>query len=488
MRILKILVLALWMLSSAVRAEGLPDLGDPSETYLSPQQQALLGQQIMGEIRADPAYLDDPELDDYINNLGYRLVSHSPGKGQTFHFFVLRDNTINAFALPGGYIGVHTGLILAAEDESELAAVLSHEIGHVVQHHFSRSVARQSENTLPSLASLALAILAARSNPQLASAAIATTQAANIQSQLDNSRQHEKEADRIGFQILEQSGFDPRAMVSFFKRLLQYTRVYESNAPDFLRDHPLTTDRIADMENRVQNLPYKQVPDSLAFQLLRSKLRAEKGSAQEAVATMEAGLKDRKYTNETAARYGLAYALVRAGDYKQASDQLAVLEKTGPASPIILDLAGQLQLADNKPDAAAAAYHAVLNQFPDYPAAIYGYARALLRAQKTKEALQFLTDRLRERPDDPDLYRLQAQAYAATGQSAMEHQALAEANARLGNLTAAIEQLQIALSSGKSSFYQSSIMEARLKQLKQLDQERRKLTKSSQPFALDSHL
>lgn len=255
-------------------ADDLPNLGDVSQNAMSPLEENKLGEQIMLDIRQDPSYFDDPEVTEYLNNLGYRLVSASPDNTLDFHFFTIRDNTLNAFALPGGYIGVHTGLIVAAQSESELASVLAHEIGHVVQHHLARMLARQQQNTLPTMAALAVAVLAARSNPQVSQAAMATAQAASVQTQLDFTREHEREADRVGLQILSKAGFDTRAMPAFFERLQRASRLYENNAPTYLRTHPLTSERIADIDNRVAEMPYKQVRDSLDFQLLRAKLHA----------------------------------------------------------------------------------------------------------------------------------------------------------------------------------------------------------------------
>ncbi len=467
MRLLYLFALLCCLLPVAL-ADDLPDLGDASQAVLSPQQERTLGDTIMREIRSDPKYLDDPELTQYLNDLGYRLVSHSPNDRQSLQLFALKDNTINAFALPGGFIGVHTGLILAAQSESELAGVLAHEIGHVVQHHIARTVAHEQESVLPSLAALAVAILAARSNPDVASAAIATTQAASIQTQLNFSRNHEREADRIGLQILEKSGFDPRAMVTFFERLQKENRLYESAAPEYLRDHPLTSERIADLENRVANLPYRQVPDSIEFQLIRAKLRASLEPADQAVARFEAALRDKKYNSEAATRYGLAYALMRAGKYAEAEQSLALLRKAVPPNAIVETLAAQLKEREGDQTAALALYRSALERFPSHRALIYGYAQALLRGKRNGDALKFLADQLQYYPDNPRLYELQAQAYAAQGKNLLQHQAQAEAYVRLGNMPAAIEQLQIGLKSGDGDFYQLSSAEARLRQLRAL--------------------
>jgi predicted Zn-dependent protease len=160
--------------------------------------------------------VQDIEVTAYLQALGMRLVSGSPDNQLKFNFFVVQDNSINAFAMPGGVVGVHTGLILASNSESELASVLGHEIGHVTQHHLARMLAAQKGDTFKNIAGMALAILVARANPQLASGALTTASAVGVQSQLDYTREHEREADRIGLQILDSGGFDVRAMPAMF--------------------------------------------------------------------------------------------------------------------------------------------------------------------------------------------------------------------------------------------------------------------------------
>jgi len=277
----KLAFIVLCTSSLLCRAEGLPDLGDVSQATISPQQERQIGEQSMFEIRADKSYLDDAEVSDYLNQLGYQLVANSNEPGQEFEFFALNDNTINAFAMPGGFIGVNTGLILTAQSESELASVLSHEIAHVTQHHLARMVAGQKFDSIASMAAIAVAILAARSNPDAAQATIAGAQAGAIQRQLNFTRTHEEEADRIGLATLQKAGFDIRAMPAFFERLQKATRLLEGNMPSWLRTHPITSDRIADIASRVQQTPYRLVADSRSFHLVRAKLQAMQKSPQE---------------------------------------------------------------------------------------------------------------------------------------------------------------------------------------------------------------
>ena len=473
MRFLILTALLLCFVSRTL-ADGLPDLGEVSQNVFSSKEERRIGESIMRDIRRDTQYLDDAELTEYLNNLGYALVSHSPDNRRDFEFFALNDNTLNAFALPGGYIGVHTGLILAAQSESELAGVLSHEIAHVTQRHLARLIAGEQQTALPSLAALAVAILASRSNPQLANAALATAQATSIQTQLDFTRDHEREADRIGIQILQTAGYDPRAMSSFFERLLKSNRLYENNAPEYLRTHPLTTDRIADMQNRAANMPYHQVPDSPEFQLMRAKLLALKGRPEQAIATFEDNLRNKKFNSEPALRYGLAFALMRAKNHERAEQELALLKKIMPLNAVVENFGAELKIAEGQHNAAIELYRSAIKRFPNHRALLYGYAQSLLQAKRSSEALLLLKDQIQYFPGDARLYDLQAQGYAAQGKTLLQHQSLAEAYFRRGNLTAAIEQLQIALKSGDGDFYQLSIAEARAKEIRALDLETRK--------------
>ena len=464
-----------WLSASPVWAAdtNLPDLGEASQTVFTPQIERKVGEEIIRDIRADPAFLDDPEVTGYLNNLGYRLAAASPNNRQDFEFFVVRDSTLNAFALPGGYIGVHSGLILASQSESELAGVLAHEIAHVTQRHIARLVAQDSRNSILSIAALALAILTARSNPQVGSAAGALAQAGAIQSALDFTRENEREADRIGFQILTESGLDPHGMASFFERLAKFNRLYDNNAPAYLRSHPITTDRLADIENRLISTPYKQVPDSVDFQLVRAKLRATAGKPDEALQWFDAGLKEQKFNSEVAQRYGFTYALMRAKQYPRAERELTQLKKIAPPHPMIEALVASLMRAQGQDNAALAQYRAGLKSFPLQRALVYGYAETLLTMRQYTESVDFINNELKRYVSDAQLYEYQAQGYAGLKKEFLSHRALSEAYARRGNLVAAVEQLQIALKTREGDFYQLSSAEARLKELKALDAESR---------------
>jgi predicted Zn-dependent protease len=189
--------------SSPILADDLPDLGESARAEFSPQLERKIGERILNEIRLrEPSYVDDPEISDYLNRLGSRLVAASASPAADCYFFLIRDNTVNAFAMFGGFIGVNSGTLLTAQSESELAGVLAHEISHVTQNHLARQIVREKQSSIAMMAAMAIGVLAARSNSQVASAAIASAQAGSIQAQLAFSRDFEREADRLGFQTL----------------------------------------------------------------------------------------------------------------------------------------------------------------------------------------------------------------------------------------------------------------------------------------------
>ena len=453
---------------SCLAANDLPDLGDVSATVMSPLQEQAIAEQILREVAISDDVLRDIEVTDYLQALGARLVSNGPEKQQKFHFFVVQDRSINAFAMPGGVIGVHTGLILGANSESELASVLGHEIGHVTQRHLARMLAAQKYDTWKNIAGLALALLVSRSNPQLASGAFTTASAIGVQTQLDYTREHEREADRIGLQILDSGGFDVRAMPNFFNTLQRGSRFSEGSAPSFLRTHPLTFERIADVTNRVEQMPYRQVVDSVEFHYVRAKLRASYVTPEAAIAVFEQNIREQRYANEAAEHYGLAVAFLRKNALSQLEKELAWLKKNAPPHVMFENLAARLAVAKNNPQQAAKQYASALVRYPDNRALIYGYAEHFLAIKQADKAVQLVLEKQSLYPDDPYFYDLLAKAYAMQNKTLLSHQAQSEAYYRKYDLPRALEQMDLATKANDGDFYQKSIVEARLKQLRQM--------------------
>lgn len=460
-------------LARPAAAIDLPDLGDVAASDLSPLAERRLGQSIMQDIRArDPAWLDDPEVEEYLEGLGRRLVAASPNPEQTLAFFVVRDNTLNAFALPGGYIGVHTGLILAAESESELASVLGHEIAHVTQRHIAQLVGKQSQAGMVMLASMLVAILAARSNSEVSEAALAAGQAGAIQSQLAYTRDLEREADRVGLQTLEGAGFDVRGMPSFFERLQRNSRLYENNAPAYLRTHPLTTARIADMENRVSQMRYRQVLDSADFRYVRAKLRAAGGSPVDTLKELQ--MRAAEPAADQTVHYSLVRAQLRAGMVDEAVRGARALLADAAPSPFVYTLAAEAELAARRPAAAVEILQDAQRRFPASRSVRYALGEALLAAGRAEQAVALARQAIQQRGEDLRLWTLLARANAALGKQTAQHRAQAEVYALQGALQAAIEQLEIARRAGDGDFFELSAVDARIRELKAAyDEERR---------------
>ena len=471
---------------------SLPDLGDVSQTVLTSQDEDRIAAQIMRDVSTSDEVVQDIEIIDYLNELGNKLVAASSDKLQKFNFFVVQDNAINAFAMPGGVIGVHTGLIAVSNSESELASVLGHEIGHVSQHHLARMLAAQKYDTFKNIAGIALALLVARSNPELANGALAASSAVGVQRQLDYTREHEREADRVGLSILDAAGFDVRAMPAFFTTLQRGTRFTEGTAPSFLRTHPLTAERITDVANRVETMAYRQVADSLTFNLVKAKLRANTGLAQDAVEQFQDNISEHRFANEVAEHYGLAVAMLRKNDVAGAQNQMQWLRKSAQnnieqnigqnngqnvrtehsmfESPMIENLAARIEVVRNNPLAAAAQYAKGLSAFPAHRGLIYGYAEHFLAINQFDKAIKLVQDKQNLYPNDAYFYEILAKAFAAKNKNLLRFQAQGEAYFRQYNVQKAIEQMELAAKAKDGNFYEQSIVEARLKQLRRLEE------------------
>ena len=466
------LALILVLLAGAASAQGLPDLGDASAATLSEAQERTIGNRIMREVRIDPAYVEDPDIADYVSSLGRRLLSVSDQPGRDLDFFVVQDDTVNAFAMVGGHVGIHTGLLALTQNESELAGVMAHEIAHILQRHQARLMHGQSRASWTSLAALAVALLASRGggsqSGQVTEAAVAAAGALQLQNLLDYTREHEREADRVGVLMLERAGYDSRGMQSFFERMLRTNRLNEFKAaPSYLRTHPLTTERIADIQDRLQRMAPRMVADSFEYRLARAKVRAAAGSPLEAVTFFRSALEDKTVLRPREDVYGLALALRRMRDFDGAAKVLAPLRaQPSQSHPAFETLAAQLLADQGRVDEALAIHRATLAAHPGYRAATYAYLELLLQAGRPAEVLAYLDERMRVRQEDARLYELQARAYAASGRRIAQHRAQAEAYYRRGHLGPAVEQLEIAVKVRGSDFYEVSSAESRLRELR----------------------
>nr|WP_292935725.1 M48 family metalloprotease [Noviherbaspirillum sp.] len=464
--------------SSMATAQSLPSLGDTERGELSPLMERKLGEQIMRDIRRDRDYLDDAPLLEYLNNFGSGLVAARPEArgeaGYDFFFFAVRDPMLNAFALPGGFIGVHSALILAAQNESELASVMAHEIGHVAQRHIARMLGKQRQDALIPLASAVLAALAARSNPDASAALLMGGQGMALQRQLNFSRDAEREADRIGLQILREAQFDTSGMIAFFGRMQNATRSYTDAAPAYLRSHPLTTERIADIQARIRDQPYRQHADSIDFYLIRSRVRVLQDPSPQglldAEVAFEKQLQQKARMQIIAAKYGQALVALRQGAPAKAQELLkdvyAAMSPSGTQSPILTGLSIEIKLAANKSAEALKEAEAARTKYPLSRGIAQQYADALIAADHLDDAIGYLRDQAQLYRQEPKVQEQLAKAYAAQGKQALQHIALAESYALSGSMPAAIDQLGIARRSSDASFYDQAVIDAREREFK----------------------
>jgi len=451
------------------QVDNLPRLGDAISDELSPLAERRLGESIMRQVRRDAAWLDDADLVDYLNRFVRPLAATPAAGGLDFELFAIADPSINAFALPGGFIGVHAGLLMAAESESELAAVLAHEIGHVTQRHIARMLAQQRTASLVSLGAFVLAVLAARSNPQAAMGGVMLGDQVARQGMLSFSREAEREADRVGFEILRQAGFDTQGIVAFFIRLQTANRLYDSNAPSYMRTHPLTVERIADMQLRIRDSRYRQRPDSLEFELLRARLRATADAGAEARTTSRARLEQQVRDSPGASAapwYGLAAVAAAQRDWTRVDSALAQAQAVaGEPHPLFDRLAASARIAAGDPAGAVARARAGLRRTPDSRGLARVLGEALLADGRPREAVSMLEEQLQTWRGDARLWQLLSQAHEALGQRTLAHRAAAERYAALGSPLTAREQLLLARKAADADFFTASVIDARIREI-----------------------
>ena len=465
----RITILALMCTAGAALAEisslDLPDIGDSSGSVVSPEYERRLGNAFLRQIRQQAPVIYDPEVEEYINTLGYKLASNSDRNTQPFTFFVIKDPMINAFAGPGGVIGMHSGVILNSQNESELAAVMAHEIAHVTQRHLARMFEEADRLSLPVAAALIGAIILGTQNSQAGAAALAATMGVNIQHQLNFTRANEEEADRIGMQILERSGYDPRGMPDFFERLQQSSKYYQGNAPEFLRTHPLTSNRIADSRARADEFPQKEYRDSDRYLLTRAKLR---------VYTYDDPKDAIKYFTQLILetegdidhlRYGYALALAEAGQHERSRENLELLIKRDETNITYQLALANLEKKRGNYRKSLGIFKEAYKYFPDYRPLVLYYSKALLDAEQPEEARKILRRYASSNEPDISFYNLLSQAEAQTGSQIESGIAKAEYYYLLGDTELAIKRLQLAKNQGEPDYYQKERIDARLAQL-----------------------
>jgi len=436
-----LIALALW--APALSAVELPDLGTSADRIMSPADEARIGAEFFRSLRQHVELVEDPELQAYIRNLGYRLAAHS-GASTDFRFFIVADPRINAFAAPGGYVGFNAGLILEARDESELAGVVAHEIAHVSQRHIARSSEAADDMSLPMAASIIAAILLGGQDPELGQAALAATMAGGTQYRIDFTRSNEAEADRVGIDMLAAAGFDPEGMPRFFERLQARDRLGAPVVPEFLRTHPVTLSRIADSRNRAAGYDIEAAEDHGDFHHARAKLRVLIGDDPD---TLVAHFRERLQGQEDAswARYGLALALAEDQQTERALAEMTALRAEHPQRLAYRIAHARIQRLSGEAAAAEATYRAALELYPGNATLVRYLAETLLEQGQAQAARTLLREHLRRYDGEPAFYQLLARAEGSGGNQARRDAALAEFHYRTGRTPEAIRLLRRAL-------------------------------------------
>jgi len=462
---MKKLFLCIFLFSKISFSNELPDLGDYSETIIGAHEEKIIGSQILQQVYQSDSVIHDVEIEDYLYNLTNKLVRASDYSGSGLAFFIINDSSINAFAMLGNVIGIHTGLILSANSESELASVLAHEIAHITQRHIARMVGKLQKDSFKSYLALGLALLLARSNPDLARGALTVSQALGVQTALDFTRENEKEADRVGIKILNKAGFDVRGSIDFFKTLQKGNRHSIGAAPSFLRTHPITSERISDIEDRIKEYPYKQRMDDPSFHFVKGKIRVFLQDKRIVKKQLEINVKNKTFVSELGERYALAYAYLLNEDFDDVQRELKWLKNKNINNPMIEQLNIEFLIKKGDINAAYEAIKKALKKYPNYRAFIYELANYLIETNSIKDAIKFIQSYLLAYSSDPELYTLLAKAYSLNGNQLLQYESLSQSFYYRYNLQEAIMQMDMAVKARDGNFYEKSRVEARLKQL-----------------------
>jgi len=448
----------------------LPNLGESSTSMFSSEFEHQLGRTWLRIFRSQVPTVDDPLLFDYLEDLIYNLITHSKLQDRRVEIVIVDNPNINAFAVPGGVIGIHNGLLLYAQTEDELATVLSHEIAHLSQRHFSRGVEFQKTQQPLTLAGmLAGLILMATVGGDAGMAAISATQAAAQDSAMRYSRGNEQEADRVGMQTMVAAGLDPHAAPAMFERMLAASRYSSSERiPEFLRSHPLSENRIADTRNRARQYPKQIRPTSLNYQLMRARVVNQLADTPEqAVERFRGELKGDPRSRE-AAQYGLVLALTSAGRPEQASLELDSIWSGDPDRVEYVLADADIDVLRNEPGKAVNKLAARLKLSPGNHPLTMAYANALMKNQQPHIAEEVLVEQGKRRSNDPGLWYLLAEVQGLAGNIVGLHQSRAEYFILNGILDQAEKQLTYALKLSREDYHNTAKINQRLKDISRM--------------------
>ncbi len=471
-KLLVAILTACTSLASIAQTERLdmPDMGASADTILSRQEEAEYARALLRQMRAYDVLNEDPLINAFFSDMGFRLVSNSGRPDKAFTFVLIDQPIVNAFAAPGGVVALYSGLILAADDENEVAGVLAHEVAHITQQHLYRAMERAQAMTIPlALAMLGL-ILVGGGSGEAIQGALMGAQAAAVQAQINFTRHNEYEADRIGIQTLYRSGYDPRGMVEFFEKMGRLTRAGGEGPPEYLRTHPVSVSRIAEAENRAMNMPEVTGGDGRNFYLAQARLRAMVEDRPITAIEFFAQRRERADISEMeydAIDYGIAIARQRKGEFDEARAKLEGLMMRSSHLAFDLQLA-DLDMESGDHPAALDRLGGLYNSFPGNHVISIHYSRALLKSDDPEAAVKaadILRRQLQTHTDDPTLYELYARSSNLKGDEVRASESMAEAYFLRGNLTEAVLHLQTLIRRDDLDYYQRARITDRLNEL-----------------------
>ncbi len=453
-------------LNAPPAGSDLPDMGSPAAAYISRTDEFRLGAMVTRELEDQNALMQDPEVSEYLQGLGQRLAAQSADGGRDFQFFVIKDDSINAFAIPGGFVFIHQGLFLATGTESELASVMAHEIAHVTQHHIARQIRAQSQQAMTTAAAMIGAILlGAAGGGQAIEGAVAAAQGIAVQQQINFTRDNEMEADRVGIGYLAGAGFDANSMATFFETMSRHEGLAATYIPAMLVDHPVTTDRIAEARARAAQFPARTGHDSPSYELVRERVRVLATTADVDLV----GYYERKIARgdaDLADHYGYALALTQHNRAEEAIKVLTPLVRQYETITLLHIALAQAQAKAGHVKESLASFARMAQLFPRNVPVTIRYSEELMAAGRADDAHTMLLDLFNNVAPSPDQIRLIARAASAAGDTGDAYYYMGEYQISGGNLALAVQQLQLALASPHLSQIQRERYQARLDELR----------------------
>ncbi|MGY0162864.1 beta-barrel assembly-enhancing protease [Edwardsiella tarda] len=453
--------------------QQLPDIGTTAGNVLSINQELAMGDFYVRQLRASAPLINDPLLDGYINRLGERLVAHADGVRTPFHFYLVRNDEINAFAFFGGNVVLHSALFRYTDNESQLASVMAHEISHVTQRHLARAMEEQQRTAPLTWVGALGSILLAMASPQAGMAALTGTLAGTQQGIISFTQQNEQEADRIGIQVLQRAGFDPQAMPNFLQKLADQSR-YSSKPPEMLLTHPLPDSRLTDTRNRANQMRPHPVQSSLDYLLAKVRtLGMYSGNdidggylSSDMLDAMARG----NVREQAASRYGQAILFSQANKFDDARRTLQPLLSADPDNVWYIDLMTDIDLNQKQAAAAIARLEAALAKNRNNAVLQINLANAYIQGGKAAQASRLLYRYTYSHPNDVNGWELLAQASGAQGLRDEELAARAEQLALTGELQQAIGLLGNASALVPLGSLKQARYDARIDQLRQLQE------------------